>query len=227
MHLLTALFLAISSNLDNLGVALAYGTRKIQLPLLSNLVIAFITSCGTLITMLLGKYIADYILTATIANYIGASIIIAAGFYVIVQSYREAHLTPYDDNKDNSRLAYHSLSQDATRLIAIRLRSLGILIEILRDPVQVDSDSSGTIDLKEAAVMGLALTLNNLATGFGAGVSGLNPALTTAMVFLLSLLFCSAGVAIGRQHVSRWLGNKTSTVAGLLLVLIGFYELFI
>lgn len=223
MHLLTVTFLAVTSNLDNLGVALAYGTRKIQLPLLSNLVIALITSCGTFITMLLGKYIADYILTATIANYIGACIIIAAGVYVIVQSYRETYLIHHD----NSRPAYHSLPQEATCLVAIRLRSLGILIEILRDPVQVDRDSSGIIDLKEAAVIGLALTLNNLATGFGAGVSGLNPALTTTMVFLLSLLFCSAGIAIGRQHISRWLGDKTSTVAGLMLILIGFYELFI
>ncbi|OIQ58505.1 hypothetical protein MOTE_18750 [Moorella thermoacetica] len=48
------------------------------MPLLSNLVIALIISFGTLITMLLGKYIADYILTATIANHIGACIIIAA-----------------------------------------------------------------------------------------------------------------------------------------------------
>ncbi|MCL4441849.1 MAG: sporulation membrane protein YtaF [Firmicutes bacterium] len=223
MHLLTIFFLAVSANLDNLGVALAYGTRGMKLPFLSNIVIALITSSGTLATMFLGQYIASYLLTAIIANYLGAGIILAAGFGVIIQSYRETHYLP----SYNEATAGSPPLGEASCLFTIHLCSLGILIQILRDPVQVDRDYSGIIDGKEAVVLGLALTLNNLATGFGAGVSGLSPVLTTAMVFLFSLLSCGAGAAIGWRYTSRWLGAKTGIAAGLLLVLIGVYELFI
>ena len=70
MYLLIILSLALSSNLDNIGVGLAYGTRKVRLPFLSNLIVAVITSCGTLITMLLGKDMAIHYLNGTLANYL-------------------------------------------------------------------------------------------------------------------------------------------------------------
>ncbi|MGI9859751.1 sporulation membrane protein YtaF [Moorella naiadis] len=224
MHFLTTFFLALSANLDNLGVALAYGTRGMKLPFLSNMVIALITSSGTLATMFLGQYIAGYLLTVKMANYLGATIILAAGFWVLFQSCRETY--PPTSHREITARSSPS-AEETSCLLTIHLCSLGILIQILRDPVQVDRDCSGIIDGKEAAVLGLALALNNLATGFGAGVSGLNPALTTAMVFLFSLFSCGAGITIGRRYTSRWLGAKTGIAAGLLLILIGVYELFI
>lgn len=39
--------LAISCNLDNVGVGLAYGARGIGIPLASNLLIALVTAAGT------------------------------------------------------------------------------------------------------------------------------------------------------------------------------------
>ena len=46
-HLLTILLLALSCNLDNVGVGIAYGARGIGIPLASNLLIALITAAGT------------------------------------------------------------------------------------------------------------------------------------------------------------------------------------
>ena len=89
MNFLTILVLALSSNLDNVGVGLAYGTRKVCLPFLSNLIIALITSCGTLITMLMGRDLATLCLKGMLADYLGGGIIVIAGLYVLIQSFRQ------------------------------------------------------------------------------------------------------------------------------------------
>ncbi len=46
LHLLTILLLSFSSNLDNVGVGVSYGIRKINIPFTSNLLIAVVTRGG-------------------------------------------------------------------------------------------------------------------------------------------------------------------------------------
>ncbi len=55
MPALTALLIALSCNLDNVGVGISYGARGIKIPFVTNLFIALITGTGTLLAMVLGK----------------------------------------------------------------------------------------------------------------------------------------------------------------------------
>jgi putative sporulation protein YtaF len=214
MNFLTILVLALSSNLDNIGVGLAYGTRKVCLPFLSNLIIALITSCGTLITMLIGKDLAVFCLKGLFSDYLGGGIIIIVGLYVLIKSF------PQRDPAEKGRARCEERGGGGG---LNRLKELGRLIG---DPGLADRDSSGCIEAGEAAVLGLALTLNNLANGFAAGMIGLSPALTTGAVFLFSLLTFWVGILLGRRFVSRMWGAWASPAAGVMLILIGIYEMF-
>lgn len=213
MHLLSILLLALSSNLDNFGVGLAYGARRMRISLVSNLIIAVITSCGTLVVMTLGEYLTC-ILKAALANLLGAGILIATGTFVILQACR----------KKKKTTAFHGNSCDSSMSEGSLRKGLN---QVLSDPAHADLDYSGCIETREALVLGMALTLNNLASGFGAGVSGIDPMFTTGIVFLFSILTLDGGMKIGLRYTSRWLGEKANLAAGLLLVLIGLYELFV
>jgi putative sporulation protein YtaF len=218
MSLLIILVLALSSNLDNVGVGLAYGTRKICLPFLSNLLIAVITSCGTLITMMLGKELAASYLSSTLANLLGAGIIIIAGFYVLIQSFWKTAPVVHDSLESASARQHEGVRGG-------RLHWLRELVRLTRDPVLVDRDYSGCIEIGEALVLGLALTLNNLANGFAAGVLGLNLIITTGAVFAFSLLTFWVGIWFGLRFTARMLGDWASPAAGILLIAIGIYEM--
>ncbi len=206
MHLLTILGIAVSSNLDNLGVGLAYGTKKIRLPVSSNLLIAVITSCGTVISMVFGRHIAFIARNQRLTSAVGAGIIVAVGLYLLVQSLRKKDI-------------------DVSQRSGGRLWWLREIARLSRDPTLADRDSSRSIDPGEAAILGIALTLNNLPNGFAAGLIGLSPALTTAAVFVFSLLLLWVGIWFGSRFASRLLGSWTGPAAGIMLVALGVYEL--
>jgi len=84
LHLGAILLLAFSSNLDNVGVGVSYGIRKVNIPFTSNLLIAVVTSIGTLLSVLLGQSIYLFI-SAEMASLLGGGIIIAAGIWVLLQ----------------------------------------------------------------------------------------------------------------------------------------------
>ena len=75
--------------------------------------------------------------------------------------------------------------------------------------------------------LSIALTLNNLGLGFGAGITGLNPYLTSAFTFFFSLFFLTTGMAAGKRFLSDIFGNYAALISGLLILILGIYELFI
>ncbi|MDU2065416.1 MAG: manganese efflux pump [Sporomusaceae bacterium] len=199
MQCFSALLLAISSNLDNLGVGIAYGIRGVKLLWPSNLLIACLTSVGTFLSMSLGSLISQA-LPLIMAKYIGAVLMIVAGGWVFW------------------------LDRCQSRSGLFRFSRLSLF---LKEPFRADIDHSKSINLKEATLLGLALMLNNISSGIGAGMMAMPLLLTTGLVFCFSLCMMTGGVALGKHFASTRLGDKAGVLGALLLVFIGCYELFL
>ncbi|MFF2091180.1 manganese efflux pump MntP family protein [Paenibacillus sp. NPDC058174] len=88
-------------------------------------------------------------------------------------------------------------------------------------------DYEKQISWRESISLGLALSLNCLATGFGAGVSGVSPVMTAISVGVFSLITVALGVRIGHQISKSWIGKYSSLIGGLMLIAIGLYEVFV
>ncbi len=213
VHLLTILLLALSCNLDNIGVGLAYGARGIGIPLTSNLLIALITAAGTGLCIVFGQQIFQ-VLPAEVGVILGAVLLIGMGFWVIRQEFGERNRRI----QQTPAAAPNGLVQKSwwQRLILI-----------LQNPVLADRDSSGHIDLKESLLLSMALMLNNIPNGVGAGLLGLSTLLTTLMVGFLSVLTFWLGIALGRTMGVLWLGRHAGTISGLLLIVIGMVEIIL
>ena len=213
-QLLTILLLAISCNLDNVGVGIAYGARGIGIPLASNLLIALITAAGTGLCIVFGQQIFQ-VLPGEVGVILGAVLLIGMGVWVIRQevgarSCRRQEVQP--------PAPAHGLARKSW---------LRRLLLILQHPVLADQDSSGYIDLKESLLLSMALMLNNIPNGVGAGLLGLSTLLTTLMVGVLSILTFWVGIGLGRSLGVRWLGRHAGTISGLLLIVIGMAEIIL
>jgi putative Mn2+ efflux pump MntP len=78
VDILLVLILALSCNLDNVAIGIAYGIRGIRLPFESNLLIAVLTAGGTLFFIVFGHQIV-MVLSPRVAVLTGSLILVAMG----------------------------------------------------------------------------------------------------------------------------------------------------
>lgn len=203
MQLLPIIMFAISVNIDNLTVATVCGIKKIKITALSNLIIAFISAAGTLISMSIGLAISRFI-PQSIANIVGNFMLIAIGIWFI----KDFVVKTKVHNMKPKEAEHHNRCT-----------------EILEKPEKADADSSGSIDIRETVFLALALTLNNFGLGIGASIAGLNIALTTLFTFISSLAFIRLGFLLGKSFLSDFFGKYASLAAGIIIVAMGVYEM--
>lgn len=214
LWLIVILLIALVSNTDNFGVGISYGTRKILIPFVSNILIALITGLGTLFSMYIGKGISN-ILNPKIAGYAGSGIIIIVGIWICVGEIKRIK---------TKKVEYETKISSDEGLSCYSF--LGRIPRILENPFLADWDFSGYISIKESLVLGFALAVNNMANGIGAGMAGINPIITSIVAFLVSLFAIWIGIKLGHEYVHRWLGKLATPTAGIILIVIGIYEIF-
>src|SRR5271157_2739370 len=214
LQILAIFLLALSSNLDNVGVGTSYGTRTINIPFSSNLLIAFITTTGTYLSMALGNEISNFI-NPNISNAIGALMIGGTGVWVLIREFSRP-----DERKITGD------EQDFKMTSFVSQSPLKKMLTILDHPFLADTDFSGHIDMKEGFFLALALTLNNLSNGIGAGLLGLDVALMVAFTAILSILTIWFGIAFGKYSGVHWFGKYSGAVSGFMLIVLGVYEYF-
>ncbi|WP_421102541.1 manganese efflux pump MntP family protein [Sporosarcina psychrophila] len=93
-------------------------------------------------------------------------------------------------------------------------------------PVFLGLEQPMKITLKESTFLGFLLSLNCLTIGFGAGITGFSPLFTSISIGLFSLISISLGIKIGNTIGNTLFGKYSSKIAGLLLIIIGIYEMF-
>ncbi|MFZ5974683.1 MAG: manganese efflux pump [Bacillota bacterium] len=193
--------LVFSMSLDNVVIGMAYGLKRIRITLLQNLIIAVITSLGTLISMLIGKTIAQ-LLPLEAMNYIGPGILILLGLYFGVLSVVQKHVPPDDQNVSAKNI--DTMTQYAEKS---------------------DRDQSGSIDSREAALVALGLTLNNIGAGIAASIMSLSIVLTVVSTFAMSVVFLQIGLYLGNGIFSRMLGKYAPMISASIIIALGIYEM--
>jgi len=83
-----------------------------------------------------------------------------------------------------------------------------------------------SVSVREALVLGVALSVNNVGTGIGAGAAGLSPVATTIVAGLFSLLAIGPCSQMADLAGTRWLGGSASLVGGMLLVVVALLLAF-
>jgi putative sporulation protein YtaF len=208
MNELPALLLALAVSLDSLGVGLSYGVKKVWVPLSSLFLLSALSSLAMLTSMLVGRFAGSF-LSAGTARILGGLTLIGLGFFTLLTAKRVRH---GEGNKKD-------------KLLVFRLRPLGLVVQVIRDPDSADLDQSGEISAGEAMLLGTALALDSLGAGFGAALTSLPPFSTSCLVGLATLSTLKVGLALGRR-LMRKESTWVTLAHGVLLVLLGFYRLF-
>lgn len=182
----SGLLLALVASVDGLVVGVSYGMRRIALPFASLVIVALCTAGGMAVSMLFGDAMLSFV-PERAAELLAGLVIIAFGVWQGLAGFLH-----------QVRQRAMLLGEGLGPLVRLRIRSLGVHVQVLVDPVQADADRSGVIDPKEAVALGVALGLDTLAVGFAAGVAGLGAWIIGGVALALAVLMW-VGVHVGRS----------------------------
>lgn len=108
--------------------------------------------------------------------------------------------------------------------------SLNIFDKYLISPEKADLDHSGDIGFFEAIVLGIAVSMNALTNGLGAGLIGLSPMAISISAAVFSFLAIWLGVPLGKKvanvRIGSWtLGQFSTILSGVILLIIALHAL--
>lgn len=213
VHLFSLLLLAFALSLDSFSVGFTYGLRQMVMPFKSMLIIAGCSAVSMILAVSIGHGL-EKILSPAITKSLGGIILIALGAGVLYQFFRPDK----EKNKDNQ--------EREKTIVNFEIRSLGLVINILKKPMSADFDNSGTITGIEALMLGFALSLDSFGAGIGAALLGYSPYYLAFTVAIMSSLFVQMGIKCGSFfHRIEWI-QKFTFIPGILLMLIGISKLF-
>lgn len=210
--MLEGILIAIAISIDSLSVGIAYGVKKIKVPILSLIILDLLS-----VTLLgLGFFAGNLLLQIVpeiLTQIIGGSILIIMGSYLLTQGWINYKYPP-------------DKITGPTQIAVISIESLGIAINVLRDPSRIDLDVSGTIDTKEAVLLGIALAIDSLAVGVAVALSSISLIIfTLSLVAVINLVFLLIGINFGKNFIANKLKEKAAFIPGLILITLGVMNL--
>lgn len=208
---ISLVLLAFAVSLDSFSVGLTYGLRKMHMPLKSITIIACCSAVSLLLAMFVGTILTTF-LSPVYAESIGGAILIFLGVWVLYQFFKSN--TSEDPTLIGEKILFN-----------LEIKSLGVVINILRKPTEADFDKSGSITGLEAFFLGIALSLDAFGAGIGAALLGYSPWMMAVSVSMMSSLFVITGIKLGRLFSGVSWMNKFSFLPGVLLIIIGIIKI--
>lgn len=209
MYTAAVIVFALAVSADGFIAGLAYGIKKIRIPFISLLVIAAASAMAVSISMLLGQGIAA-VLPSGSADKLGALLLVIMGVFFLLKA--------IGDQID------HLPANEEEPLLTLKLKSLGIVIQILKEPIAADFDASGELSNKEALFLGSALAIDAMGAGIGIAMAGYNILFTALTVGMLKFILVNIGIEFGKRMKNGVVRNIASFVPGLSFLIIGIME---
>ena len=197
MHLFQGAALVLALCLDSFVAALALSTEGIRVPPAAVAVISGISAAFLAISMLAGQLLRP-ILPPMAARTAGFLLLAALGLTRLL---------------DSGIKKLIRRSQTGSAKISFRFLSFDCILRIYADSTAADADSSKALTPAEAIPLSVALSLDSLAAGLGAGMWASVRFLCAAAGFSLCMGAASValGCALGRRLRSTldlsWLGG--------------------
>ena len=201
--ILEATLLAAALSVDALLASFAYGSQKIKIPAGSVCIISLI--CGGVLglTLFLGTQAAALISDGLAAG-LSFAILFGLGLLRVC---------------DSSLKNWIRRSADRQGQIKFSLFHLKFILSVYADPKTADVDDSRSLSIKEAGALSVALSLDSIAAGLGAGLTGMGIPLSVGAIVLLTILSVLCGGRLGGKLAEKLKGDISWLSGGLLILL--------
>ena len=207
--LATEVIVIISAiSVDAFSTAFTYGIDKIGIPLKSSMIIHTVSSLSTLLSYFMGMYLSIYIVPA-LTNTIAFIVLMFIGIAKLFESIIKSSLTKCNAHKKD---------------IAFSLMDLKFILSVYADPNTADADCSKSLSVKEAAVLAITLSLDNLPVGVGLGISKAPIICIIISAIIAEEIALRTGYLLGKK-ISGKFNHDISWIGGVLLIILAITKL--
>lgn len=215
-----AMLMALALSLDGFGVGLAYGLRRIRIPVNSLIAIAMCTVLAMGISMLFGGWVSLWLRLIPV-RLLGASILLSLGIFQLGKAIwnRKEEVFP----EAVPALAVVHPNPVLEPVFRFQLRFFGLVIQVLKTPDIADVDRSGVISLRESVLLGCALAVDAFASGIGAAMAGMTFWIIGIAALTLIVMLRIGQLMAGK--VPEYWTNKAEYLPGIVLILVGLSKL--
>ncbi len=215
-----AMLMAVALSLDGFGVGLAYGLRRIRIPMSSLIAIALCTVFAMGISMLFGSWVTSW-LSFIPARLLGATILLTLGVFQLARAI-------WNGQRDNFPEAVPAMAVALQKpvlepIFRFQLSLFGFVIQVLKTPAIADVDGSGGISLRESLLLGSALAMDAFASGIGAAMAGMTLSVI-GLVALTQIMMLRLGQQMAGKIPENWIA-KAEYLPGVVLILVGLGKL--
>lgn len=219
MNFLSLLPIAIALSLDSFGVGVTYGARRLKVPLGSLGIITLCTGLSLVVAVLIGDLLVA-LLSKELTESIGGFLLVAIGLYAVINHFKSQL------QRSPKPLDYHANPIERPDYHQPDHENLGVIPDILQDPMAADFDHSNSISLQEAFFLGLALSIDSFVAGVSIRLLGYSPWLIIFTIAMMSSIFLYIGIQIGILIAGhRWL-KQLPYFPSTMLIVIGLHKIF-
>ena len=207
---LEVLLLVAALSIDAFLASFAYGSNKIQIPFTSVAILSGICSAILALSLAAGSWISQF-LSLKATNGLCFAILLGLGFTKLF---------------DCSVKAWIRNHQDMKKSIRFHLFSVSCILQVYVNPIQADRDDSRILSPAEAASLAIALSLDGLGAGFGAGLTDI-PYLTTILLSLATTILAVVSGSLSGNKTAEKIQKDLSWLGGIFLIVLAFLKFFL
>lgn len=216
--LIELLLLSLSVSIDSFGIGITYGLKNTKITNIAKFILCLISILITTLSLSLGECLSHF-LPNSLASLLGSFLLIGMGLFILFTCF----------SSPSSKSAIPPPTNLEPSIHEFVIQSLGMTIQIIKNPISSDMDGSKRIDAKEAIYLGFALSMDSLCIGIGTSMLGFSSFLFPIFVTLFQFCFLSLGQLLGKKIVQSIPVSDTlwNSISGILLIVIGVLKLFL
>lgn len=194
--------------IDAFVASFSYGVNKIKIPFISALIISAVCSLLLALAIFVGVVARSFI-PAQLAFGICFVILLVLGIVRLCDSILKNIIRKSKIQKN----------------IRFKFLNLRFILQIYADPEEADFNASRVLNPGEAVYLALALSLDGLTVGFGAGLVSSFPIFIVLFSLAINLAAVKFGCGLGSK-VAEMLKLDLSWLSGAILIGLAFAKLF-
>jgi putative sporulation protein YtaF len=205
---LEALLIVTALSIDAFVSGFAYGANQIKIPIPSILVMNLICSGTLALSLLFGTLLSNWLPPALT---LAICILLLLGLGI----------TKIFDSTIKALIRKHQSFQKKIQFSAFHM---GFILNVYANPEKADRDHSRVLSPSEAAFLALALSLDGLAVGFGAGIVHTSVLLVVTLSLITDTLAIAISCLLGNRFAQK-LQLDLTWLSGALLILLAITKL--